>query len=138
MKKYFTSILFVLIVILVATVSCKKNYSSAGNIYPAVERKFRFQLYTNKDFSANTSVINFSLFIRKANGAIFDSSLASMQIKDIPDAAHKLVFEKTVIGNYNLDLAAGFHYEIHDVGTSSYIDTSKAGNTFKIIDFAFQ
>ena len=61
-----------------------------------------------------------------------------MQIKDIPDAAHKLVFEKTVTGNYNEDLAAGFRYEIHDVGNSQYIDTSKAGNTFKIIDFAFQ
>lgn len=136
MKKNLSRILATLTVVL-AAMSCNKDNSSAGTIYPVVERKFHFQLYTNQDFSANASVINFSLFIKKANGTIFDSSLASMQIKDIPDAAHKLVFEKTVTVS-DIDLAAGFRYEIHDVGNSQYIDTSKAGNTFKIIDFAFQ
>jgi len=62
--------------------------------------------------------------------------LASMRIEDIPDALNKLVIEKTV--NDNSDLAAGFHYEIQDVGSSSFIDTSKAGNPFKIIDYSFQ
>ena len=104
--------------------------------YPAAQRTIRFQLYTNQDFSDNSSVINFSIFIRDANRTLFDSSLASMRIKDIPDALNKLVIEKTV--NDNSDLAAGFRYEIHDVGTSSYIDTSKAGNPFKIVDFSFQ
>ena len=61
-----------------------------------------------------------------------------MQIKDIPDAAHKLVIEKTVPGNDNTDLAVGFHYEIQNVGHSGYIDTSKAGNALKVIDYAFQ
>ena len=59
-----------------------------------------------------------------------------MRIEDIPDAFHKLVIEKTV--SDNSDIAAGFRYEIHDVGTSSYVDTSKAGNLFKVIDYAFQ
>lgn len=120
-------------------VSCKKGYSPGNTIYPGVgtERKIRFQLYTNQDFSTNASVINFSLFIRNTNRTFFDSSLVSMRIKDIPDAAHKLVIEK-IVNTDNSDLAAGFRYEIHDVGNSQYIDTSKAGNTFKIIDFAFQ
>jgi len=118
--------------------SCKKNYSSADVMYPGNDRKIRFQLYTSQDFSGNTSVISFSLFIRNANRILLDSALAPMQIKDIPDAAHKLVIEKTVTGNDNSDLAAGFRYEIQNVGNSSYIDTSKAGNTFKIIDYAFQ
>lgn len=137
MKKNLFCILAMPAVVLVA-VSCKKNYSPAGAMNTSSERKFRFQLYTNKDFSTNTSVINFSLFIRKTNGTIFDSSLASMQIKDIPDEAHKLVFEKTVTVNNNLDLAAGFLYEIHDIGISWYLDTSKAANPLKIIDYAFQ
>ena len=61
-----------------------------------------------------------------------------MQIKDIPGAAHKLVIEKTVPGNNNADLAAGFRYEIENVGQSGYTDTSRAGNMFKVIDYAFQ
>jgi len=133
MKKFIriTAALAVLLVV----VSCRK-YSSGNMSYPAAQRTIRFQLYTNQDFSDNSSVINFSIFIRDANRTLFDSSLASMRIKDIPDALNKLVIEKTV--NDNSDLAAGFRYEIHDVGTSSYIDTSKAGNPFKIIDFSFQ
>jgi hypothetical protein len=122
--------------VVLVVVSCKKQYSSGNTIYPAQERKIRFQLYANQDFSGNTSVINFSIFIRNTNRTLFDSAIASMRIEDIPDASHKLVIEKTV--NDNSDLAAGFHYEIQDVGTSSYIDTSKAGNLFKVIDYAFQ
>jgi hypothetical protein len=117
-------------------VSCKKQYSSGNTIYPPSERKIRFQLYTNQDFSGNTSVISFSIFIRNANKTLFDSALAPMRIEDIPDALDPLVIEKTV--KDNSDLAAGFHYEIQDVGTSSFIDTSKAGNLFKIIDYPFQ
>jgi hypothetical protein len=143
-KNFFSRTLVVLTVILVVLTvivmlgSCKKDYSSGATTYPAIERKIRFQLYTNQDFSGNNSVINFSLFIRNANKTIFDSSLATMQIKDIPDALHKLVIEKTVPGNDNSDLAAGFNYEIQNVGNSWFIDTSKAGNTLKIIDYAFQ
>jgi hypothetical protein len=121
--------------LLFIVVSCRK-YSSGNIIYPASPRTIRFQLYTNQDFSGNASVINFSIFIRDANRTLFDSSLAPMRIEDIPDALHKLVIEKTV--NDNADLAAGFNYEIQDVGNSWYIDTSKAGNALKIIDYSFQ
>lgn len=117
--------------------SCKKNYTVA-NTYPDTSRKIRFRLSTNKDFSGNTSIINFSLFIRKGSITLFDTALAPMQIKDIPDAAHQLVFEKTVTVNNNEDLAAGFFYELENVGSARFIDTSKAGNTFKIIDYSFQ
>jgi hypothetical protein len=121
--------------VLFVVVSCRK-YSSGNIIYPAPQRTIRFQLYTNQDFSGNTSVINFSIFIRNSNRTLFDSSLASMRIEDIPDSLHKLVIEKTV--NDNSDLAAGFQYEIQDVGTSWHIDTSKAANPLKIIDYSFQ
>jgi hypothetical protein len=137
MKKFLIRISAALIVVFIAA-SCKKDYSPGGVIHPVNERKIRFQLYTNKDFSGNSSVINFSLFIRDANKILLDSALAPMLIKDIPDGAHKLVIEKTVAGNDNSDLAAGFRYEIQNIGNSWYIDTSKAGNTFKVIDYDFQ
>lgn len=135
MKGYLISILAVLIL---GVMACKKNGSYATDVPTGGERKIRFQLYTDKDFSSDGSVINFSLVIRNAYRTLLDTPLAPMQIKDIPDAAHKLVFEKTVPGNYNLDLSAGFRYEIPGVGNSWYMDTSKAGNVLKIIDYDFR
>ncbi|HYV53573.1 MAG TPA: hypothetical protein VE933_03195 [Chitinophagaceae bacterium] len=128
-----------IVVLLIVTMeSCKKTYPSSDGENPGTGRKVLFQLYTDKDFSAETSVIKFSIFIRNARTTFFDSSFASMQIKDIPDAAHKIVIEKTVFGTGNSDLAAGFNYEIQNVGNSWYIDTSRAGNVLKVIDYAFQ
>lgn len=137
MKKFIRIV--AALAVLFVVVSCRK-YSAGNVLYPAPQRTIRFQLYTNRDFSGNTSVINFSIFIRNsnrtANRTLLDSSLGSMRMEDIPDASHKLVIEKTV--NDNSDLAAGFNYEIPDVGNSWYVDTSKAGNPFKIIDYSFQ
>jgi len=128
-----------IVVLLIVTMeSCKKTYPSSDGENPGTGRKVLFQLYTDKDFSTETSVIKFSIFIRNARTTFFDSSFAPMQIKDIPDAAHKIVIEKTVFGTGNSDLAAGFNYEIQNVGNSWYIDTSRAGNVLKVIDYAFQ
>jgi len=133
MKILFSN-LFVLLILLE---SCKKTHPASDGAAPSVERTIRFQLYTNEDFSGETSVITFSIFIRNAHTTLFDSSFAAMEIKDIPGPGQKLVIEKTVSGDGNADLAAGFHYEIQNVGHSGYIDTSKAGNAFKVIDYAF-
>jgi hypothetical protein len=135
MKILFISVVALLMII---PESCKKTYPSTDGEYPGIDRKIRFQLYTDKDFSSETSVIKFSVFVRDAHTTLFDSSLAPMQLKDIPDAAHKIEIEKVVSGHGNTDLAAGFHYEIENVGHSGYTDTSKAGNAFKVIDYAFQ
>jgi len=124
-----------LLVVAMIAQSCNKDHSTSV-ITPPQSRTIRFQLYTNQDFSTNTSIINFSIFIKNGSKTLFDSSLASMQIKDIPDNTHKIVIEKTVADNS--DLAAGFRYEITNVGISWHIDTSKAGNSLKIIDYAFQ
>src|SRR5215472_12508926 len=128
------SICGVALLIVLTITSCKK-YTS-GTPYPIFNRKIRFQLYTDQNFSSNTSVIKFSLFIRGTNGILLDSALAPMEIKDIPNAANKLVFEKAVAGNS--DLAAGFRYEIDNVGTSWYIDSCKAGTYYKVVDFNFR
>jgi hypothetical protein len=135
MKILFISVAVLLIV---GTESCKKTYPATDGGDPGIERTIRFQLYSEKDLSNETGVIKFSIFIRNSHKTLFDSSFASMQIKDLPDAAHKIVIEKTVSGNGNVDLAGGFSYEIENVGNSWYIDTSKAGNAFKVIDYAFQ
>jgi hypothetical protein len=137
MKKNLPLTSTIAICILLAT-SCSKPYSSSNGNYPPGSRTIRFQLYTNQDFSNNNSVIHFSIFIKNGSTKILDSSLATLLIKDIPDSAHKIVIEKTVTGYNNADLSAGFQYEIENVGFSWFIDTSKAGNTFKVIDYAFQ
>ncbi len=115
-----------------------------SSIHPQAEiirlpkERYRFQLYTNQDFSNDNAVIHFSIFIKNGSTVLLDSALATMQIKDIPDAAHKIVIEKSVTGYDNADLSAGFQYEIENVGFSWFTDTSKAGNSLKIIDYAFQ
>jgi len=135
MKILFISAITLLIIV---PESCKKTYPSTTGEDPGIDRNIRFQLYTDKDFSGETSVIKFSIFVRDAHTTLFDSSLTPMQLKDIPGAANKIVIEKTVSGHGNRDLAAGFHYEIENVGHSGYTDTSKAGNALKVIDYAFQ
>lgn len=137
MKKNITLISTILFCVVLAT-SCSKQYSSSSGNYPPTSRKIRFQLYTNQDFSNDNAVIHFSVFIKNGSIVLFDSTLAAMQIKDIPDAAHKIVIEKLVAGYDNADLSAGFQYEIENVGFSWFIDTSKAGNPLKVIDYAFQ
>jgi hypothetical protein len=140
MKK--SIILFIIVAVVCSVLSCRKQETPGKIANPVTtadnKRVFRFQLYTTQDFSADNHVINFSLFVKNATRTLFDSSIASMRIKDIPDADHKLVIEKTVSDNDNTDLAAGFRYEIQGVGISWFIDTSKAGSGFKIIDYAFQ
>ncbi len=135
MKIFSISIVALLIM---TAESCRKTYPSTDGEKPVYERKIRFQLYSNEDLSGESSVIEFSIFIRNTRTVLFDSSLAPIQIKDIPDAAHKLIFEKTLSVNDDVDLAAGFNYKIQNVGISWYIDTSKAGNPFKVIDYSFQ
>jgi len=114
---------------------------------PASGRTFRFVLYTDQDFSNDNSVIHFTLFIKKGsvyvyepnqNNLVYDSAFAPMQIKDIPDAAHKIVVEKKVVGYDDTDFSAGFVYEIENVGNSWHVDTSSAGNPLKIIEYNFR
>jgi hypothetical protein len=114
---------------------------------PVSGRTFRFLLSTDQDFSGNNAIIHFSIFIKNgsvyvydttAGHLLFDSAFLPMQIKDIPDPAHKIVVEKKVAGYDTADLTAGFVYEIENVGSSWHIDTSRAGNPLKVIDYNFR
>jgi hypothetical protein len=134
------SILAILFVsaILIET-SCRKQTVDQITDSPAVIRKIQFTLYTQNDFSDNNENITFELFIQNSrNKILLDSTLMSMKIKDIPDFTHKLIIEKTVPNNDTSLLKVGFKYSIENVGNSWHLESFKAGELFKIVDFNFQ
>jgi hypothetical protein len=136
-----------LLALSIITASCEKTGSNASPVPPDNGRTIRFVLYTDHDFSDDNSVIHFSIFIKKGSvyvfdtvtaNILFDSTYTPRLIKDIPDPAHKIIVEKKVIGYNDVDLTAGFVYEIENVGSSWYVDTSKAGNPLKVIEYNFR
>lgn len=134
--KHF-SVLSILIV-LIAT-SCEKQTAYFTSNSQSVPRKVQFVLYTDKDFRGNQDSISFKISIQNtANQVLWDSTLAPMQIKQIPDAAHKIVVEKTIPATEKTVLKAGFFYAIQNVGYSWYYDSVKVGEALKIIDYNFQ
>jgi hypothetical protein len=100
-------------------------------------RTVKFNLYTEKDFSTDIHNITFSLQIKDGSKILLDSAVVTMKVKDIPRLANKVVFEKTVLYN-NTDLVVGFKYAIEDVGYSWHLDTFKAGEVNKELNFSFQ
>lgn len=134
MKIYSTLVILAFTIMLAAT-SCTKETSPE---IPNSGRTIKFILHTEKDFSNDEHNITFSLFIRNHTTVLFDSTLSSMKIKDIPDSTNKLIFEKKVPSDDGSDIAAGFRYTIENVGISWHLDTCKAGETFKVVDFSFQ
>jgi hypothetical protein len=126
--------IFILFAILCGT-ACNKT-----RLYPVSDnsRTIKYVLYTNKDFSDNSNNIKFSLFMRSHTKVLLDTELATMKIKEIPNADNKIIIEKTVPGNDNSDISVGFHYSIEGVGNSQHLDSIRAGETFKVVDFAFQ
>lgn len=133
MKTYSAFIVLVFTIVLLET-SCKKDSLSTTQ---NSGRTIKFLLYTEKDFSNYNKNITFSLFIRNSTKTLFDSTLSPMKVKDIPNFTSKLIIEKN-IPNDGSDLGVGFIYTIENVGISWHVDTCKAGQTFKIVDFSFQ
>jgi PBP1b-binding outer membrane lipoprotein LpoB len=133
MSKHITSLAILLI--LIAT-SCTKKES----LPPVVNapRTITFVLYTEKDFSSNDANIRFSVFIKNHTNVLFDSTLPTMKIKEIPTAAHKLIIEKKVPNDDGSDLSVGFLYSIENVGSSWHIDTCASGASSKVVEFAFE
>ena len=141
-----------LIVLVISSVtSCIKQPEVQMPASNEVARKVQFILYTDKDFSDDNNIITFKLSIQRINKQVsrgpgleppteilWDSTLASMKIKDIPHLAGKLVIEKTVTAKESSLLKVGFYYSIENVGNSQHFDAFNAGETFKILDFNFQ
>jgi len=134
--KYFP--VLCILIALIAT-SCEKQTTYLGSNQPAVSRKVRFVLYTQKSFVDNQDSVSFKVSIQNsANQVLWDSTLAPMELKDIPDLGHKIVVEKTVPANETSVLKAGFFYTIQNVGSSWYYDSVKTGESLKIIDYNFK
>lgn len=131
----------ILIISLVSLISsCKKNQLPAVSkgIPNSQPRFVRYELYTNEDFTGNRANIRFSLFMRANEKTIFDSSLATMQIKDIPDSTHRIIIEKQVPGNDPSTLTVGFNYEIENVGMSWYLESFSMGDSLKVLRYPFR
>jgi hypothetical protein len=125
--------------ILIGT-SCKKQVMDTKTFDKGtVTRKVQYQLYTTSDFSDDNDSIFFKIsIIKPQNQTLFDSLLAPMAIKDIPNRAHKLVIDKIVPGNDTSLLKVGFYYTIKNVGSSWHTEPFNADKTFKVVDFNFQ
>ena len=138
--KYLATISALCIVATLIGTSCKKQIID-NKIFDKriVTRKVEFQLYTTSDFSNENDSIFFKVsIIKPRNQILFDSMLAPMKIKDIPNRTHKLIIDKAVPGNDPSLLKVGFYYTIKNVGSSWHTEPFDAGKTFKIVDFNFQ
>jgi len=123
----------VFLCIILAFTACKKlaSVTSTDSF-----RKVRYVLFTDQDFSNDDKKITFTLFIKKTNGVVlWDTVLAPIKVKNIPDKAHQLIIEKTVPHDDNSTLKIGFDYAIENVGNSWFFDVLNPGEDFKEIVF---
>ncbi len=121
--------------LLVIALCCKKDQSNAKT---NPQRKVRYELYTKEDFSDDQKNILFSIFMRNGQNTIFDSPLAKMEIKDIPDSNHRIIIEKMAPDNDTSTLVVGFNYQIENVGFSWFMDAFPASDTFKLLRYSFR
>ena len=138
--KYLSIISILCVSTILIGTSCKKQITnSVLNSNSKTLRKVRFVLYTDKDFSSDNDSIFFKLSIQKArNQVLWDSMLAPMKVKDIPNLAHKLIVNRLVPGNDPSLLKVGFYYSIKEVGNSWHVEAFNPGETLKVVDFNFQ
>ena len=116
--------------------SCDKDGDKPDN--NKVERKIKFVLYTNEDFSDDEHNITFSVFARDHDRTLLDSAISTMKVKDIPSVANKIIVEKTLVTDASTDLVAGFVYKIEGVGVSWHLDSIPAGQNNTTIEYAFK
>jgi len=134
MKALFAPTVFFIVSILFGT-SCIKDPPAT----PLSRRTVQYVLYTDKDFSSDNNLITFRLSIQNsADQTLWDSIMAPIAIKEIPDSAHRIVVEKLVPTNDLSAMKVGFYYEIENVGNSWYLDSFPAGMTFKKVEFNFK
>jgi hypothetical protein len=116
--------------------SCTKDHGHTVKNKPV--RKVHYELFTTEDFSEDEHDIQFNLFMRDSRRTIFDSALAIMKVKDIPDSLHRLIFDKVVPGNNQDSLVVGFTYHIVNVGFSWFLDKFPRGDSLKVIKYSFK
>ena len=134
------SVLFLSLIALMSLTACKKDSSSgSGSTINDAPRSIRFTLYSDKDLSTDNEDVLFNVFIQTSSGQpIWDSALAPMKVKNIPDLANKIVVDKTITGYANSLLKVGFRYSLPGVGDSWHYDAASPGETFSEVIFNFQ
>ena len=138
MKKNIVLSILIVSVIMIGT-SCKKYTSDHRGIDPRVPKLVQFLLFTRSDLSNDNTGVTFTLSIKKPTGQVlWDSVLAPMKIKDIPDLDNPLFIEKYVPGNDPSLLKVGFLYTIENIGNSSFTIPFEPGETLKKVGFNFQ
>lgn len=124
----------VLVIGLLNLYSCKKE----PTVPLSSQTKFKFLLYTNEIFPEPHQRISFNMYIRNNSNVMVDSLLVTMPLGDIPNAANKLVFQRTVEGNYQGVFTVGFKYSTENVGNSWHLEACQAGTAEKTVDFNFR
>ena len=123
--------------LMVMGTACRKQVDVAQD-HPAIVRKVRFGLYSDSSIPGDNTRVSFTTAIRNKDKILWDSVLAPIQIKDIPDQAHMLIIEKALLTTDTSLLKAGFYYTIDNVGNSWYVDSFAVSEGVKIINFNFQ
>lgn len=120
MKKLATLII-ALLFIFVFSYSCKNDENPIPEV--PLKRKVKFELFTTKDFSTYEGTITFKALINGSDRGrrVWDSTFAPMRVKDIPNEANKIAFEK-VIDRGELPKAIGFEYYLEGVGLAWYVE----------------
>jgi hypothetical protein len=137
--KINTTLSILIVSIIMLGTSCKKYTPDYKPVDPTVPRLVQFLLFTRSESSNDNSTVTFTLAIKKPNGdVLWDSILAPINIKDIPDLDHPLFVEKYVPGNDPSLLKVGFLYTIDNVGNSSFTVPFEPGETLKKVGFNFQ
>jgi hypothetical protein len=135
MRHERANLLFCL-VLLLAGPGCKKDSKPPVPVQPG---NVRYILYVKTPFPDDDKLITFDVIMKNGTRVIFDSAFAPMKISAMPDKDHAIVVDKSVpAGNENADLVVGFLYSIENVGNSWRLDTARAGNPLKIIEYPFQ
>jgi hypothetical protein len=123
-----------------ALASCNKSQTTPHVISPGtnVMRKVRFELFTRENFAGNKENIQFTIHMGSAPRPLFDSTLATMKIEDIPDSIHRIIIEKLVPGSDTATIEVGFLYAIENVGNSWYLEPLYGTESFKVVRYAFR
>jgi hypothetical protein len=122
---------------LLSFAACTKDHYPAHKDRIAL-RKVRFELYTTEDFSGDKLNIQFTLHMHNDDRSIYDSSLATMRVEEIPDSLHRIIIEKFVPGNDTSTLVVGFTYHIQNVGYSWYLEEFPGRDSLKVLRYSFK
>ena len=122
------------LVLLLAVSACDKQTAVAPP-----PRTVTYVLYTEQNFSTVQDTIRFRLLMKAGDHTLLDSSLGPRRVSEVPGPSARITIQKTGPEAYrNSDLLVGFIYDIDNVGESWFLDSSRAGNLAKTVEYSFK